>query len=350
MIEIKVFSLHLALKTPFRIAHGTYTYRENVFIQLRKDDWYGYGEAPIVPYYGLTAEMVMADIKNTILQDNSFSLEPGKEGQPLHFAYPVSCCAYQSALINLQRALAGQLGENQSGLEIPQTSFTLAYDDNIENMIQLAKTCGFRRLKIKAGIPGDVERIARIKEAVPDSLLRIDANQGWSFEQAPAKIAELERIGVEFIEEPIEGTPSEVNYLAQNTSVPIVLDESIKDMAHLKSFIAGAPQVSGIVVKIAKSGGPEPTLALIETAKAAGWNIMLSCMVESSIGIISALSLAPLCTWIDLDAPLLLAEEPFGGLDYLDERPCFRPSEFIPSDKVKAYLDTIVPILRREEK
>jgi L-alanine-DL-glutamate epimerase-like enolase superfamily enzyme len=347
-IEIKVFSLRLALKTPFRIAHGTYEYRENVFIRLQKDGCFGYGEAPIVPYYGLTVEQVQTDIQNTLKRCNPEYLEDllvaKGTGQELQFAFFVSSCAFLSAILNLQGALGRGRISAKAMESIPQTSFTLAYEDTIEDMVERAKNCGFQRLKVKAGIPGDIERISRIKEALPNALLRIDANQGWSLIEAPGKIAALERIGIEFLEEPIKGTPAQIESLAQGTSVPIVLDESVKHPGDLLSFIAEAPHVSGIVVKIAKSGGPQATLDLIETAKQARWNIMLSCMVESSVGISSALPLAPHCSWLDLDAPLLLAEDPFHGLLYTKERPTLQTEGLIPSKSLCEYMDTIPPL------
>ncbi|NQT59931.1 MAG: hypothetical protein HQ557_13185 [Bacteroidetes bacterium] len=359
MIEIKIFRLRLALKTPFRIAHGTYDYRENVFIQIRKDNLFGYGEAPVVPYYGVTTEAVEADLRNGAclaplgnldsIEDLLYNQGPGTKPQ---FVYPVSFCAFQSALISLQGIIKQQNGARILGIDasgsMPQTSFTLAHEDNIEDMVHRARTCGFRRFKVKAGIPGDIERIARIKELLPEALIRVDANQGWSLEEAPGKIAALERIGVELIEEPIAGTPAEMESLAQAAAVPIVLDESVRNIGHLRSYVTEAPHVAGIVVKIAKTGGPFATLALIEAAGTAGLQVMLSSMVESSVGIGAALSLASLCSWIDLDAPLLLADNPFQGLAYINERPMLQSGGLYPSAELESYL-AAVPSIHLEE-
>ncbi|MBC8452224.1 MAG: dipeptide epimerase, partial [Spirochaetes bacterium] len=197
--------------------------------------------------------------------------------------------------------------------------------------------------KIKAGIPGDIERIRRIRELLPEVLIRVDANQGWSLKEAPGKIAALERLGVECIEEPSAGTPRELEELARKADVPIILDESVRDIDHLRRYIAEAPSISGIVVKIAKTGGPAAALSLINAARYAGLQIMLSSMVESSLGIGAALPLAPLCTWIDLDAPLLLADNPFTGLSYPDEIPTIRAGGLQLSPELNSFIETLPP-------
>jgi L-Ala-D/L-Glu epimerase len=359
VIDIKIFKQRLVLRTPFRIAHGTYAYRENVFIVLRKGAFTGYGEAPGVPYYGVSADEIAADLRSVLgsrrIHGLISELISRNIGVYPRFAYPASVSAFQSAVVGLQSVMekktpAGILGigiNGEAGLgitqaqEVPPTSLTIAYDENIENMVQRAADSGFSRLKIKAGIPGDIERIRRIREKLPEALIRVDANQGWSLKEAPGNIAALERLGVECIEEPSAGIPKEIEQLARNTAVPIILDESVRDIDQLRRYLAEAPSISGIVVKIAKSGGPAAALSLINAARDAGLQIMLSSMVESGLGIGAALPLAPLCTWIDLDSPLLLADNLFTGLSYPDGIPTIQTGGLHPSTELGTLIESL---------
>lgn len=317
-MEAGVFSLRLGLRSPFRIAHGSYSYRENVFLALRRDGLWGLGEAPIVPYYGLSVAEVEADLRQGLARLSPEEVLDARAIPIQAFAYPVSASAFKSALLALRGSGGGPdfpLAASAPG-GIP-SSYTVAYDDDPEAMVRVAAACGFDRLKIKAGIPGDIERITRIREALPDSIIRVDANQGWSLGEAPGKLAALEALGIELVEEPVKGGPADFQALADSTSLPILLDESARSVADVRRFALEAPAVAGIVVKTAKNGGPLASLALARAALDSGLRVMLSSMVETSLGVGAALPLASLCAWIDLDAPLLLSDDPFEGLAYV---------------------------------
>jgi L-alanine-DL-glutamate epimerase-like enolase superfamily enzyme len=353
-MEAKLFRLRLALRNPFRIAHGSYSFRDNIFLWLGEGSCVGMGEAPIVPYYGISADEVEADLRRGLTRRllekamDAGSLEEalaGSSTESADFAHAVSRSAFQSAVLSLRAALgggnaAGLLGisEDEASRPCPASSFTVAYDDDPEEMARIAASCGFRRLKVKAGIAGDIERVALIRERLPEAIIRVDANQGWLIEEAPAKIAALERLGVELIEEPTVGSPSELEGLASATSVPILLDESARDIGQVRRYAIEAPSVAGIVVKTAKNGGPAASLQLARAARESGMEVMVSCMVETSLGVGAALSLAPLCSWCDLDAPLLIAEDPFTGLCYEDEVPRLPPGGVAPNAGLAAYI------------
>jgi len=342
MMDIKIFRRQLRLKTPFRIAHGTFPFRESIFIRVEKNGYSGYGEAPVVPYYGLTPEAVEGDLRKVV---SSFPRGIDVFDWDPVFTYPTAASAFRSAVLNLRSRIEAVSAYEVLGLEqsteVPRTSFTIAYKDSFGEILRQASGSGFRRLKIKVGFPGDVQLIEKLKKKLPDLLIRVDVNQGWSLEEAFEKLPLLERIGVEFVEEPIAGTPRELESLAQSTTVPIVLDESVVDAEGMERYITEAPHVAGIVVKIAKNGGPLESLSLIKKARAAGLKVMLSSMVESSLGVASALPLAQLCSWLDLDAPLLLADDPFTGLNYGDERPILAPAGIRPTERQKSYVDSL---------
>ncbi len=342
-MEMRLFRRRLALRNTFRIAHGSYAWRESVFLWLREGSSVAMGEAPVVPYYGLSADEIEADLaRGLTVRAVREALEA--RGFPSGgFAHPVSMAAFQSAVLSLRACIAGSslhdLLGMQAGSACAPTSFTVAYDDDPEAMVRIAATCGFRRLKVKAGIAGDLERIRLLRERLPQAIIRVDANQGWSIEEAPARIAALEELGVELIEEPIAGSPAEFERLAKATSVPILLDESARDAGQVRLFAREAPSIAGIVVKTAKNGGPGASLELARAALDSGMRVMVSSMVETSLGASSALALAPLCAWCDLDAPLLLADDPFEGLEYLDEVPCLAKEGVQPGSALSAYID-----------
>jgi len=350
-MEIKLFRQTFTLKNLFRIAHGAYSYRESIFVWLREGQNIGIGEAPIVPYYGISADKIEKDLANglsltgvkTALRNPHASLE--------YFKYSVSRSAFQSAILQLYRRQGGQLPGLPSertirGNTIPATSFTIGYDEDPEAMVRVAKSSGFRRLKVKAGIAGDIERIALLRERLPEAIIRVDANQGWTKAEAPEKISALEGLGVELIEEPVAGAPEDFEALAAGTTVPILVDESVRDRQSLDNFLCGAPSVAGIVVKTAKNGGPIESASLMSAAIEGGMRVMVSCMVESSLGIGAALSFASACSWCDLDAPLLIVNDPFEGLSYEDETPRLSNAGISPGPVLTSYIENLSPLWR----
>jgi o-succinylbenzoate synthase len=362
MLEVKIVTARLLLKNPFRIAHGSYDYRENVFLQVRHGQKTAYGEAPVVPYYGISQEQILNDLQTNLRPD--MILERRTTGVSDQFLYSVSASAFTSAILSLQlqdghssinqllaidpagaAGAAGAGGAGKARTEHKVTSFTIAYHDDIDQMIRTIAACGFSTVKVKVGIPGDIERIGRIRETFPALRIRVDANQGWTFNQACAALPALEKLGVELIEEPMAGTPAQLKELASLCQIPILLDETIQ---HEQDLTRYRESVSGIVVKLAKSGGPQAARAMMAKAQELGLSVMLSSMVESSLGVACALALAPLCTWLDLDAPLLLNQDLFSGLSYVNEQPIGSLLDIIPSDSLKGLFDS-APVLLMEQ-
>jgi L-alanine-DL-glutamate epimerase-like enolase superfamily enzyme len=359
-MEAKLVKLRLALRDAFRIAHGSYSWRESLVLSLENGGVAGLGEAPVVPYYGVPAEEIEADLLSGVsaaLVEEALGLPelPASLGASA-FRHAASAAAFQAAVTALRSKRDGlgpaaalgivaaemlPAGDRSGGA----SSYTVAFDDDPEAMASRAAACGFRRLKVKAGIPGDLERLRRIRERLPEAIIRVDANQGWSAKEAPAKMAELERLGVELVEEPMAGSPAELERLARSTRLPILLDESARDAEAVRRYAEEAPSVAGIVIKQAKNGGPAASLALARLARSLGMDAMLSSMVETSLGVGAALALAPLCRWCDLDAPLLLAEDPFTGLSYPGEVPTLADEGISPDPALAARLAGTRPFM-----
>ncbi len=331
MVKVQIAPYRLLLRNPFTLAHGSSQWRENVFICIETDGNIAYGEAPVVPYYGISGNAIMEDLRNGI--SVGMIKKHHIHGVRNQFKYSMSAFAYTTAILSLKEQMMGE-GPDLEPLEapIPQgvkaSSFTIAYDSDMDHTLKHIDSCGFSTIKVKAGFPDDLERIKKIRQHFPHIAIRLDANQGWTFEQAYRMVNEIADLSIELIEEPIVGTAEELYTLRERSPVPILLDETVQSPEDLDHYVGS---IDGIVVKLAKSGGPQEAWRMIHEARKYNLSVMLSSMVESSLGVSAALLLAPLCRWIDLDAPLLSANDPFLGLTYVQGVPTGHLSALVPT-------------------
>jgi L-alanine-DL-glutamate epimerase-like enolase superfamily enzyme len=181
-------------------------------------------------------------------------------------------------------------------------------------MAERARAADMPILKIKLGATDDEAILTAIRQ-VHSGRLRVDANAGWSREQAAAIIPRLKEFDLEFIEQPLPmGDVEGLRWLrAKKLGVPIFADENILTS---RDVAAHAGAVDGVVIKIAKTGGLREALRAIHTARALDMQIMLGCMVETSLAVTAAAHLSPLCDYADLDGPLMIRNDPFTGLRY----------------------------------
>jgi len=348
-ILARLFTWRLDLRTPFAISHGTYHWRDNVFLCIEWDGVVGFGEAPVVPYYGDTVESIVTDLEATITVDLiRRSLEEPSESDA-GFAASASRCAFNTAIVDIKAKRRGEdlathlgAGHGQSML----SSYTIAYNEAAEAMVENAE--GHPCLKVKLGFPEDTAKLRFLRQRRPDAVIRVDANQGWTLDEAFRKVKDLEELGVELIEEPLPTTLGEIEALAASTSIPIALDEHVTTVRDIETCLAQAPSVSGVVVKLAKSGGPQPVLEMINVAKRAGLKVMVSSMVESSLGATAASHLIGLCDWCDIDTPLLISNDPFVGLTYAEH--CVVPPNLPgvgaePTPEIQATIADLSPLV-----
>jgi L-alanine-DL-glutamate epimerase-like enolase superfamily enzyme len=307
--------ISLDLKTTFRVAHGASTQRHNVLVYL--DD--GVGEAAAVPYYGETQPGIIEYLKSVPeLGDDPFDLDGVLAKRPA--GSRAARAAIDEALHDLWGKKLGQplyklLGLNP--MHVPLTCLTIGIDEP-DVMAEQAKSSGYPILKIKLGSEKDEAILAAIRKTT-GAKLQADANAGWTREQALELIPRLAEYGLEFIEQPLPIDDVDGYFWlkerlrAQKVHVPIFADETAKT-SHDVVKLAGA--VDGVVVKAMKAGGLREALKIIHTARAHDMQVMLGCMVESSVGVTAAAHLAPLCDYADLDGPLLIRNDPFRGLQY----------------------------------
>lgn len=306
--------LRLELRTPFRIAHGAFDTRHNVLARLDE----GIGEAAAVPYHGETPAGILeylARVADDIGKcDDPFLIENILKRLPE--GSRAARAAIDLALHDVWGKRIGQPLYRLLGLDptrAPLTSFTIAMDAPAL-MAPRAREAGLPILKIKVGSENDEAMVAAIRRAT-NAQLRVDANAGWTRAQAAALIPRLAQYAVELIEQPLPVDDLEgLRWLrAQKFGVPIFADEPIKTA---RDVAAHAGAVDGVVIKLMKTGGIREALRAIHTARALDLQVMLSCMVESSVGVTAAAQLAPLCDFADLDGPLLIRNDRFKGVRY----------------------------------
>ena len=302
----------LNLRTPFRIAHGVSEQRQNVLVHIDE----GIGEAPGVAYHGETQAGILEYLARAAegLGDDPFQLE-----RVLN-ALPSGSRAARAAIdVALHDLVGRRLGAplwKLFGLDprrLPLTSFTIAMDAP-EVMAQRAREAGLPILKIKLGGPDD-EAMVRAIRAATSARLRVDANAGWTREQAAALIPRLAQYDLEMVEQPLAvGDLEGLRWLrAQKLGLPIFADEGVKSARDVAEHVGG---VDGVVIKLMKTGGLREALRAIAVARAHDLQVMVSCMVETSVGVTAAAHLAPLCDLADLDGPLLIGNDPYLGLQY----------------------------------
>lgn len=207
------------------------------------------------------------------------------------------------------------LGANPSNT--PLTSYTIGFDtpEVVDRKVDGAGE--FRILKVKVGLPGDMEILDRVI-ARSGKKVRVDANEGWDVDMAIERTTELAHRGVEFCEQPLSHEDEEgLRTLKRLSAVPVMLDESIVNPGDVHRR---HDQGHGINIKLMKCGGITPALELIAAARAHHMTVMLGCMIETSLGITAAAHLSPLVDYADLDGNILLRDDPFEGVGLRDGR------------------------------
>ncbi len=292
----------------FTISRGSRTEAKVLTAQISRDGAKGWGEC--VPYarYGETLDSVTAqilglpdEISRAALQD---ALEPGAARN-----------AVDCALWDLAAKQAGKRVWQLAGLTAPGpeiTAFTLSLDTPENMRAAAAKHAHRPLLKIKLGTPDDMARLEAVRAGAPDAAIIVDANEGWSAEVYSDLAPHLVRMGVKLVEQPMPaGQDGMLAEIAR--PLPVCADESCHDRASLADLKGKYDVVN---IKLDKTGGLTEALALRDAARAEGYGIMVGCMVGSSLAMAPAVLLAQGAGFIDLDGPLLLAEDRENPLKY----------------------------------
>ncbi len=311
-LDLRLQPLELPLKHPFTIARSSEDVARTIVFRLRWNDVEALGEsAPTARYHESEQTIREHFAQRPLSGDSPYLLESILDGRP-----PAARCGLDLALHDaigkdVGRPLWQLLGLDPS--RTPVTSFTIGIAPIDEMLSKVRETGAHPILKIKLGLGSEIETIEAIR-GIYAGAIRIDANEGWNPDQAVTILRELARFEIEFCEQPIPaGSPAKLRYIRERTRIPIVTDEDSKDANDLAALIGC---VDGVNVKLVKCGGIRAALAMIHTARALGFRVMLGCMVESAICSTAAAHLSPLVDWADLDGPFLVASDPFAGIVY----------------------------------
>ena len=309
--------LDLKTRHPFTIARGSTSAYRTVRVRLRDADGVeGWGEAAPSRYYGETVDTVVAALQR---------LAPVLPADPTDFdgadaALLSASPADAAARVALSEALH-DLGGKRLGAPLwklwgldperaPLSSFTIGLDTPERVRAKVREAASYPILKIKVGTPDDAAVLGAVRE-VTDKPLRVDANAGWTVQEALAHLPLLEEMRVELIEQPVAADDlAGLAAVHRASRIPIVADESCRVAADIPR-LAGA--VDGINIKLAKCGSLREALRMVEAARAHRLSVMVGCMIETSLGITAAAHLAPLLDLADLDGAALLERDPFAG-------------------------------------
>jgi L-alanine-DL-glutamate epimerase-like enolase superfamily enzyme len=291
--------------------------RQVFWIRLADDA--GWGEAAIPPYYGVDDAAMIATWESAARRSEAFPDDPTEVEAWVGGSGPAPArCALDLALHDRIARQRGVPFHRMLGLPAPPplpTSFTIGMDAPEEMARLAAAAATYPVLKIKLGSDNDPARLAAVRAARPDARLRVDANAGWSADEALARIEELESCGLEMIEQPVaKHDISGMGRVQAHTTLPVVADESVQSMEDIEALAAVG--VRGINLKLQKVGGLSPALRMLVRARSLGLRVLLGCMIETSLGTTAMAHLAGLADWLDLDAPLLITDDPFVGLTY----------------------------------
>lgn len=318
-MEIRYKAINLPFVYPFTISKGSKTHQPALLVELRHFSIAGYGEAPAISYYNIPVDKMIADLeaKKNFVTRFAFS-DPERYWHYLHHLFPNNpflVCALDIAAWDIYGKIKRKPLHELWGLDTqkaPMTDYTIGID-TMDKMIEKMKANPWPIYKIKVGMENDLEILAGLRKHT-DAIFRVDANEAWTLDQAMGKIPAMQRLGVELVEQPLKKDDWDgMRVLYQSSPIPNFADEACVKESDVQ---ACAPCFHGINIKLTKCSGITPALRMIREARGLGLKVMLGCMNESSIGSAAIAQLAPLCDYIDMDGPLLLAEDVAKGAGF----------------------------------
>jgi L-alanine-DL-glutamate epimerase-like enolase superfamily enzyme len=319
MLQLNHYSFELAFQYPFTSFKGTKTHQPTLVVSLGFANMQGFGEAPAIHYYNVTvADMIeKLEAKRAVIEHYALT-DPKRFWHFLHHLLPGQnflIAALDIAGWDLfaqlhKKPLYKLLGLNWA--HIPLTDYTLGMGTPQEILTKM-QAHPWPVYKIKVGRPDDMDILINIRNQT-NAQLRVDANEGWTFDEAKKLLPDLQKLNVGLIEQPLNrNATEEMKELKALSPIPLYADESCREE---QDVIKCAEGFDGINIKLTKCGGITPALRMIEEAKKLGLKIMMGSMNECTIGSAAIANLLPLLEEVDMDGPLLLQEDVAEGVEY----------------------------------
>ena len=311
-LSIKVFNQALALKSVFRIARGAKTQAEVVIVAISDGQNTGWGEA--VPYgrYLESVEGVTRQITNLAADHlTGDKLKQLIAKLPAGAARNALDCAWWDLQAKQQQSTVAEL------LSLPPAAAcisaqTLSIDTPQAMAAAVAKLNNPPLVKVKLDNDNIIGKMTAIKAAAPSSKFIVDANEGWSINDLQSCCAALKALDVVLIEQPLPAKKDQA-LIYFDSPVPLCADESCHTRAEL-DYLKGRYQV--VNIKLDKTGGLTEAVLLARQAQAMGFDIMLGCMVASSLAMAPASLLTAYAQYVDLDGPLLISTDRLHGFSF----------------------------------
>jgi L-alanine-DL-glutamate epimerase-like enolase superfamily enzyme len=323
-VELRARAVTVSLAETFTISRGAQEEAELLEVEIRHGGVSGFGEGAPIARYDESVPSGLAWLEDVELGDDPWGLDALQDALPP--GQYAARAAVDAALHDLQGKRVGEpvwrlLGLRRDG---PPTSWTvwLGDPDDMARRAERAAARGFRRLKLKLGGRDglDLERVRAVREAtgVP---LQADVNEAWTLAEA---LELLPQMPLEYCEQPLPAHDPGGHELRLRAPMPIFVDEDCHTLADVAPC---AERAHGVVIKLAKSGGIREAVRMAHAARALGLVVMHGCMVESGLGIAAGAQIASLCHHADLDGNLLLAADPWPGVECADgvQRPADSP-------------------------
>lgn len=319
-LKFKFLKFSLPFNHTFTISRGSKTHQDTFIIELDFMGIKGYGEAPSIAYYeksNITRQMMLCIDKRKNLEGYAFTT-PDRYWHYLHHLMPGEnflTCAFDMAAWDIFGKMRGVPLHRLWGIEKgagPVTDYTIGID-TIDNMVAKLKEKPWPLYKIKLGTREDIAIIEALRKHT-DAPFHVDANAAWNLSMAREIIPHLHKLGVEMIEQPLSRKSwSQMAELYRESPIPLIADE---DCVSEEDVEKCAGHFHGINIKLTKCSGITPALRMIKKAKALNLKVMMGCMNESTIGSAAVAHFIPMLDYLDVDGPLLLAEDLASGISY----------------------------------
>ncbi|RYD54959.1 MAG: dipeptide epimerase [Sphingobacteriales bacterium] len=319
-MQLRYYPFELAFEHPFTISKGTKIHQPTLVVSLGLSRLIGYGEAPAINYYDVTVAGMIETLeaKKGIIERYALT-DPQRYWHFLHHLLPG-----QNFLIAALDIAGWDLFSQMRRMPLyqllglrwrnVQTDYTIGID-TAEKMVAKLQAKPWPIYKIKLGSPNDIDLLRALRQHT-DAPFRVDANEGWSLEEAKALLPELQKLGVNMIEQPLPKADWEaMKELKSISAIPLFADESCVTEDDVAKCAEG---FNGINIKLTKCGGITPALRMIHEARKLGLKVMIGSMNESTIGTAAIAHLVPLLDEVDADGPLLLKEDVAEGIMYKD--------------------------------
>ena len=297
----------------FTIARGSRTEAVVVEARIEADGLTGRGECVPYPRYGESPGSVQAQLESVVPAIDTADLATLDARALL----PAGAArhALDAALIDWQAKRAGLPAWRLLGLPEPKpviTAFTISLASPTDMEAAARAAADRPLLKIKLGTPDDMDRLRAVRQGAPEAALIVDANEGWRIGDLERLLPEIQALGVALIEQPLPAGEDDALRSLQSP-VPICADESVHTA---KDISALADRYAAVNIKLDKTGGLREAIDAVRQAQSARMDIMIGCMVGSSLAMAPAALLTSFARYVDLDGPLLLAADREPGLRY----------------------------------